>query len=117
LRFAVGGEAVGDRLAYPLRHRDPLGVGRSPHPLEHAGGEPHRYRIPEGSGTDHPLGIGDRAAAKCRRYRGGAAPKGPQPPVVVGVPDLTFGRYFFTCRVHPDMKGKIHVVPGGGGPG
>lgn len=36
---------------------------------------------------------------------------------VVGVPDLTMGRYLFTCRVHPDMKGKIHVVPAGGGPG
>jgi hypothetical protein len=36
---------------------------------------------------------------------------------VVGVPGLSYGRYSFSCTIHPDMKGKIDVFSAGFGPG
>jgi CTP synthase (UTP-ammonia lyase) len=50
------------------------------------------------------------------RFDSGLVPFGTKAEVV-GVSKLVLGRYFFSCQIHPEMKGKIHVVPGAFGPG
>jgi hypothetical protein len=50
------------------------------------------------------------------RFDSGVVPLGAMAEVV-GIPDLAYAVYSFSCRIHPDMKGKIHVVSAGFGPG
>jgi hypothetical protein len=50
------------------------------------------------------------------RFATGVVPAGAHENVV-GVAKMTQGRYRFFCKVHPDMRGMLHVVSGPSGIG